>query len=100
MKLKNCLWLLFCIFLYSSCTNLDDVNKRLDNLEEEVDDLQSALQALQTAYDDGKIVKGVSPLTASKDGWKITFSDGSSIELQNGKDGADGKGRDCTKDSY
>lgn len=91
MKLKNCLWLLFCIFLYSSCTNLDDVNKRLDNLEEEVDDLQSALQALQTAYDDGKIVKGVSPLTASKDGWKITFSDGSSIELQNGKDGADGK---------
>ena len=88
--LKFC-WLLTISFILTNCTSLDDVNKRLDTLEEEVTDLKSAMQALQTAYDDGKIVKSVTPLSSAQGGWLITFSDDTNIKLENGKDGVDGK---------
>ena len=75
----------------TSCQNLDDVYGRLDKVEANVIDLQSAVNALQDAYSQGKIIKSVTPFTDAKaGGWLVTFSDGSSICLENGADGKDG----------
>ena len=57
MKHFKFCWLLVFSFILTSCTSLDDVNKRLDTLEEDVSDIKTALQALQIAYDEGKVVK-------------------------------------------
>lgn len=91
MKHFKFCWLLVFSFILTSCTSLDDVNKRLDTLEEDVSDIKTALQALQIAYDEGKVVSSVTPLSSAQGGWLITFSDGATIKLENGKDGVDGK---------
>lgn len=75
----------------TSCQSLDDINGRLDRLEADVVDLKSALKALQSAYNQGKIIKSVTPITDAKaGGWLITFSDNSTIRLVNGIDGING----------
>lgn len=75
----------------TSCQNLDDIYDRLDKVEADVLDLKSAVKALQDAYSQGKIIKSVTPLTDAKaGGWLVTFSDNTSIRLENGIDGIDG----------
>lgn len=75
----------------SSCQSLDDIYDRLDKVEADVVDLKSAVKALQDAYNQGKIIKSVTPLTDTKaGGWRVTFSDDTSIRLENGIDGIDG----------
>ena len=74
-----------------SCQNLDSIYDRLDQLETSVSDLQSTCKLLQAAYDQGKIIKSVKPLTNhDTGGWLIVFSDGSEIIVINGNDGQDG----------
>ena len=81
--------ILFSFFI--SCTSLEGVNNRLTKIENDIKDMQSAIQALQMAYEGGKIVKAVAPLQSGDGGWIITFSDESTIVLQNGARGADGR---------
>lgn len=87
---KYCLLLLVALLSLASCADLDEVNSRLDRLEADVRDLQSAIEALQRAYNDGKIISRVDPIDEGTGGWKVTFSDASTIRLINGADGHDG----------
>lgn len=82
---------------FASCQELDGINDRLDKLETSVSDTQSAIKALQEAYNQGKTIKSVTPLTdAEAGGWLIVFSDNSEIRIVNGKNGVDGKdGQNC-----
>jgi len=72
-----------------SCTNLDEVNQRLDLLEQRVTTLEDAVGALQKAYNDGKIITAVTPLSDNS-GWTIRFSDDTTITLSHGNDGNNG----------
>lgn len=89
MKKRNFLLFLCSLFLVC-CNSLDDINNRLDKLETDVYDLQSAVNALQKAYDDGKLIKAVTPISEGNSGWTIQFSDESVIRLLNGEDGKNG----------
>ena len=95
---KYILLLLLATLALVSCTDLDEVNSRLDQLETDVKDLKSALEALQRAYDDGKIISRVDPINSETGGWKVTFSDNSTISLLNGADGKDGRDGEDGKD--
>lgn len=85
------MWLFVAAMIANSCTNLTEVEDRLDALEEEVSQIQNAIEALNDAYDDGKVITSVEPSQKEEGGWIVTFSDGTSIELVNGKDGKDGE---------
>jgi hypothetical protein len=75
-----------------ACTDLTDVENDVKELQKTVNDLQEAVSALQLAYQNGKVIESVQPLNDnSETGWDITFSDGSSIRLENGKDGESGE---------
>ena len=90
--MKRIISLVVLLMALVACTDLSDVESRLNSLEERVDGLEAAVAALRKAYDEGRIITAV---TRSADGWLITFSDESTIDLVNGRDGADGKdGRD------
>ena len=90
--IKYLLYVFLTAMMLVCCTDLSDVESRLDILEQRVDGLESAVEALQKAYADGRIISDVS---RSANGWTISFSDDSSIEVLNGVDGIDGKdGRD------
>ena len=73
--------------LISSCSYTDDIN----SLSNRISDLESAVFDLQEAFRAGKIISSVDPVTNAEEGYMITFSDGSTILLKHGKDGADGK---------
>lgn len=90
MKRLGLMLLFVAAVIANSCTNLDDVNNRLDVLEDEVAQMQDAIKALEGAYSDGKVIMSVEPSQSEEGGWVIEFSDGTSIELQNGTDGKDG----------
>ena len=99
--LSVCITILTLALCATSCTNLDDVNERLDNLESRVSTIEDALTALQRAYNEGKIISSVDPISEKQGGWLITFSDHSTITLvngSNGKDGQDGKDGENGKD--
>lgn len=67
-----------------SCSRIDDIENRLDVLEQKVETLEQAVSALQSAYDGGKIITGVDALD---NGYKITFSDNTAININHGKNG-------------
>ena len=75
--MKKLLLYVFATIFMFSCTSLDDVEKRLDNLEQDV-------LVLQQAYESGKIITKVKPVTTGSGGWEITFSDDTQITLVNG----------------
>ena len=82
---------LVAVMFFNSCTSLTEVEERLDLLEEDVSQIKDALNALDDAYRDGKVIMSVEPSLKEEGGWVIIFSDGTSIELQNGSDGKDGQ---------
>ena len=86
MKIFKPLFLFLSLYLFS-CTNLDEINNRLDDLENRVDRIEEAVASLRTAYEAGKIITAVKPIS---NGWEIQFSDNSVIDIYNGKDGANG----------
>lgn len=80
------------VFTCVACQSLDDVYGRLDKIETDIMDLQSAIRALQNAYDQGKIIKTVTPLPEQEPGgWMVLFSDGTYIRIVNGTNGTDGQ---------
>lgn len=91
------LWSIFLAILVSSCTNLDEIYRRLDDygtrltrVEEKVlianGDIKT-LQALIKAQEDNITIKSWRPLD-DKSGYVLTMSDGNTIVLKNGADGA------------
>ncbi len=64
-----------------------DLNDRVDQLESDVQELQNGLKTLQAAVDAKLTVTGVTDI---ENGSKVTFSNGTSIDITNGKDGKDG----------
>ena len=53
--------------------------------------IEEQLAALKTAYEDGKIIKDVTPYNGEGNtGWVITFSDNETITIFNGINGEDG----------
>ena len=89
--MKKSIFLLFlCSLFLVSCNRLDDINDRLDKLEAEVNDLKSAVNALHKAYDEGRLIKAVAPISEGNGGWTIQFSDDSVIRVLNGNDGHNG----------
>ena len=76
--------LIFLIVALVSCARFENIEERLDTLEQKVETLEQAVGALQTAYEGGKIIIGVDALD---NGYKITFSDNSAININHGKNG-------------
>lgn len=77
-------------FLFISCSNLDDVNSRLDKLEGEVRDLKTAVSVLENAFKNGKTISALTPYKnaeGNQAGWDISFTDGSSVTIYDGKNG-------------
>ena len=81
-----------CAAVFSSC-EYDDTALRsdLDGLKDRVTALETTLNnevaALKALINGKNCVTGV---TEQNDGYKLTFSDGTSITISNGQDGADG----------
>ena len=69
----------------TSCKDYDD---DIDNLQTQIDANKASIADLQKFVNEGKWVKGVESVTG---GFKITFSDGQSYTVVNGKDGAKGE---------
>lgn len=93
------LWFAMAIIAFSSCKYDDDALwNKVNSLEERLASLETLLNTMNSdiasmeqvvdALENGKTVSGFEQTT---DGYKITFSDGESIEIKNGKDGAAGK---------
>ena len=82
-------WGMFFLFSgLTACSDLDDVKSDVKDLQEEVSGLHDLVTQLQTAFQAGKLVKSVEPLTdVSSGGWNIRFSDGSVIRVVNGAGG-------------
>ena len=72
----------------TSCT--EDYGPEIDKLKEDVSSLKTSVDKLKEAYEGGKIISGVEPITTGIEGWKITFSDNTAITLKNGANGKDG----------
>lgn len=76
--------LVYCI----SCSEMKD---SIADLQDRVNKIEEQLAALKTAYEDGKIIKDVTPYNGEGNtGWVITFSDNETITIFNGINGEDG----------
>jgi hypothetical protein len=77
-----------------SCSRLDEIERRLtDNegrisrLEDQASELSKAVAALQEALRTSNTIKDV---YGTAQGWKVEFTNGTSIDIANGIDGQDG----------
>lgn len=77
------------VLMAAGCQKYDDsiLVDKIADLEERVGNIESAIKALQSAVDGAYTVKSVDAIAG---GYKITFTNGQSIELLNGKDGQNG----------
>ena len=81
--------------LFTSCYDDSALNDKLEDIQTEVDKLKSDLAALQAAVDNNLSVVDYKQIEG---GYELTMSDGSTITILNGKDGAAGKdGKDAEK---
>ena len=69
---------------FVACTNYDD---DIDGLQKQIDSVNTTLAALQTQVNAGR---WVTTLTSVDGGFSVVFSDGSTYDIVNGKDGATG----------
>lgn len=94
---RHCLQLLLCCFglALTACSEWPDVvDERLQLLEQRVDRLETATEALRRAYENGKIIRSVTPIAATATttaGQRITFSDNSFIDIHHGQKGDKGE---------
>ena len=77
------------ILALTNCTDLTEIENRLNKLEICVDDLTTTCNALNEAYKNSKIISEISQ-NKETDSWVIKFSDNTSINIKNGKDGLNG----------
>lgn len=72
-----------------SCSYQDEI----DAVNDRVDALENSIARLQMAYDNGKIISDVQSIdetAVESRGYLISFSDGTTLSLYHGKDGANG----------
>src|SRR5690554_2174656 len=87
----NFLLVLTCIITLFSCVDeYDDsfLRTEIDKIEEDISSLRtqvSTIQIVVDAFNEGKVITNVTKMSGDK-GHKITFNDGTSIEIVNGKD--------------
>ena len=86
MKIKQhfCALVTLLLVILGSCSRFEKIEQRLDIIEQKVETLEQAIGVLQSAYEGGKIIVGVSTLDA---GYKIIFSDNTSISINHGRNG-------------
>ena len=90
MKSLSKLLLCLVVVLMSSCNMYED---EFSAIKDELEGIKESLTELQNAYRDGKVITTVTPIISDTDqaeGWKIIFSDESSIVVNSGKDGNNG----------
>lgn len=94
---KRILFAAFAACLLAGCDN-DDLEKRVDSLENRLEivektltEINSGISSLQTIVEALQNGKSVSNVEETATGYVITFSDGSTITLKHGKDGANGQ---------
>lgn len=75
------------VLLGAGCQKVNDLEGRVSALEDKTAKIEAAISQLQAAVDGKYAVEKVEDL---ENGYKIVFTNGKSIELVNGKDGADG----------
>ena len=87
----NYLLALTCAIMLFSCVDeYDDsfLRKEIDKIKEDIGSLKtqvSTMQKVVDAFNEGKVITSVVEMSGGK-GSKITFNDGTSIEIVNGKD--------------
>lgn len=87
----NYLLALTCAIMLFSCVDeYDDsfLRKEIDKIKEDIGSLKtqvSTMQKVVDAFNEGKVITSVVQMSGGK-GSKITFNDGTSIEIVNGKD--------------
>src|SRR5690554_3468270 len=87
----NYLLVLTCaITLFSCVDDYDDsfLRTEIDKIKEDIGSLKTQVSTMQTvvdAFNEGKVITSVVQMSDGK-GSKITFNDGTSIEIVNGKD--------------
>lgn len=69
---------------FTGCSDYDD---DINSVNERVDEVRSTLEKLQSQVNEGATISGVEK---TDNGVVVTLSDGTTFELTNGKDGADG----------
>lgn len=77
--------------MLTACTTFvgcKDYDSDIKNLQTQIDANKSAIEALQQAIAKGVTISGIEK---KSDGYTIKFSDGSAVELTNGKDGQNGQ---------
>src|SRR5690554_4747729 len=80
--------LTYAIALLSCVENYDDsfLRTEIDNIKEDISSLKTQVTTMQTvvdAFNEGKVITNVVEMSGGK-GSKITFNDGTSIEIVNG----------------
>ena len=92
--LRTILFLVLPGIILLSCSRLDEIEQRLtDNegrishLEDQASELSKAVAALQEALRTSNTIKDV---YGTAQGWKVEFTNGTSIDIANGIDGQDG----------
>lgn len=71
-------------------SKMDDFDQRLQDIESVVNRLNSEVSALKTIITSSASSKAIIDVTETTVGYAITFSDGTSITIRHGSDGADG----------
>lgn len=70
---------------FVGCKDYDD---DIDGLQEQLNTLKEGFEGLKKLVNEGKTITSVTPITG---GFKITFNDGTTYDIVNGKDGAPGQ---------
>lgn len=73
-----------CLLLtsFTACQRIDQLEKRISDIENTVSDLKQANDRLQQKMQEGKLVTSCESLPENK-GWKFTFSDNTSFQIEN-----------------
>ena len=77
-----CLVLITVLF-QTGCQKFDEIDERFEQLEQRVSSLEDATKALQDAINAGALITKVEK---TETGFKVTFSDNTSIDIYNGID--------------
>ena len=78
----------------TSCKDYDD---DISNLQQQIDSNAKAIETIQNLIKGGGLVTGV---TENSDGITVKLSDGKSVTISNGKDGAPGTAWTIGADGY
>lgn len=107
--MKKILFLLLTVVTVCSCYNDDDLWDKVNDLDGRVETLETTvkkmnseittLQSLVDALNQGKVITSTEQ---TSDGYTLTFSDGSTVSIKNGKNGTDAPviGVKLTKTEY